>query len=329
LESSQNCLEAERGQKSFNAEPRPVDFGSNAGMKVVIAGGSGFLGTALVERLKADRHEVRVLSRRPRGPHDIAWTPDGTAGAWASALDDADAVVNLAGESIASGRWTTARKARIRDSRLQATRSLVAAMQRAARPPSVFISGSAVGYYGPRGEEPVTEHTPPGDDFLATVCRDWEAEARRAADFTRLVLLRTGIVLAREGGALPPMALPFKLFAGGPVGSGRQYQPWIHRDDWVTMTAWSLRTAAVMGPLNVTAPNPVTNREFAQTLGRVLGRPAFMPAPAIAMKLVLGEMAEALLLTGARVIPAQAQASGFHFQFPTLEPALRAIYTAR
>jgi uncharacterized protein len=298
-------------------------------MNVLIAGGTGLLGSALVNRLKSEGHDVRVLSRRPRSPHDIAWTPDGTAGPWASALDDADAVVNLAGESIASGRWTAARKARIRDSRLHATRSLVAAIQRAARRPSVFISGSAIGYYGPHGEEPVTEQTPPGDDFLATVCREWETEARRAADVTRLVLLRTGIVLAREGGALPPMALPFRLFAGGPVGSGRQYQPWIHRDDWVAMTAWAVRTPAVSGPLNVTAPTPVTNRELAQTLGRVLGRPAFMPAPAFAMRAILGEMADALLLTGARVIPAHAQAMGFHFEYPTLEPALRAIYSSR
>jgi uncharacterized protein len=295
-------------------------------MKVVVAGGSGFLGAALVKRLETEGNEVRVLSRRPRSANEIAWTPDGTAGPWASALDDADAVVNLAGESIASGRWTAARKARIRDSRILATRSLVAAMQRTARRPSVFISGSAIGYYGPRGNEPVTEQTPPGDDFLAMVCREWEAEALRGASSARVVLLRTGIVLAQEGGALPQMALPFKLFAGGPVGSGQQYQPWIHRDDWVTMAAWALRTPVVSGPLNVTAPNPVTNREFAQTLGRVLGRPAFVPAPAFAMRLALGEMADALLLTGARVIPAHAQAMGFHFQYPTLEPALRAIY---
>jgi uncharacterized protein (TIGR01777 family) len=298
-------------------------------MKVVVAGGSGFLGKALVNRLKTEGNDVRVLTRRPRAPNDVGWTPDGTAGAWASALDDADAVVNLAGESIASGRWTSARKARIRDSRVQATRSLVAAMERAARRPSVFVSGSAIGYYGPHGDEPVTEQTPPGDDFLAMVCREWEAEALRAAGSTRIVLLRTGIVLEKDGGALPPMALPFKLFAGGPVGSGRQYQPWIHRDDWVTMAAWSLRTSSVAGPLNVTAPNPVTNREFAQTLGRVLGRPAFMPAPSFAMRLALGEMADALLLTGARVIPAHAQRMGFHFQYPTLEPALRAIYGHR
>jgi len=295
-------------------------------MKVVVAGGTGFLGAPLVGRLMNEGHEVRVLSRRARAPHDIPWTPDGTAGPWASALDDADAVINLAGESIASGRWTSARKARIRDSRILATRSLVAAMERSTRRPAVFLSGSAVGYYGPHGDEPVTEQTRPGDDFLAAVCRAWEAEALRAAGPTRVVLLRTGIVLAREGGALPQMALPFRLFAGGPVGSGRQYQPWIHRNDWITMTAWALRTPAVTGPLNVTAPNPVTNREFARSLGQALGRPAFMPAPGFALRVALGEMADALLLTGARVIPAHAQAMGFHFEFPTLEPALHSIY---
>jgi uncharacterized protein len=295
-------------------------------MQIVVAGGTGFLGQALTDRLAREGHDVRVLTRRARSPRDIAWTPDGTTGPWASALDGADAVINLSGESIAGGRWTASRKARIRDSRVAATRSLVTAIERASRRPSVFISGSAVGYYGPHGDEPVTEATPAGDDFLASVCREWEAEALRASALTRLVLLRTGIVLERGGGALPQMALPFPLFAGGPVGSGRQYQPWIHRDDWVAMTAWALRATSVSGPLNVTAPNPVTNREFAQTLGRVLHRPAFMPAPAFALRIGLGEMADALLLTGARVLPARAQAMGFHFQYPSLEPALSAIY---
>lgn len=292
-------------------------------MNVVIAGGTGFLGQALVRNLRAAEHRVHVLSRRPRATNEIAWTPDGSAGSWAAALDDADAVVNLAGESIASGRWTEARKARIRDSRVNATRSLVAAMARTRHAPSVFLSASAVGYYGPHGDEPVTEQTPPGDDFLARVCRDWEAEAQRAA--TRVVLLRTGIVLERDGGALPQIALPFRLFAGGPVGSGQQFYPWIHRDDWVALAGWALRTP-VSGPLNLTAPNPVTNRELARTLGRVLRRPAFVPAPAFALRLALGEMADALLLSGQRALPAVAQGQGFHFQYPTLERALRAIY---
>lgn len=295
-------------------------------MKIIVAGGTGFLGHALVERLRRDGDDVHVLSRRPASKGDIAWVPDGGTGPWAAALDDADAVINLAGESIAGGRWTPARKARIRESRVRATRSLVTAIQQASRRPAAFLSGSAVGYYGPHGDETVTEQTPAGDDFLASVCRDWETEALRAAGTSRVVLLRTGIALERDGGALPQMALPFKLFAGGPAGSGRQYYSWIHRDDWVGLVSSVLRNASVSGPLNLTAPNPVPNREFAKTLGRVLRRPAFMPAPAFALRIALGEMADALLLTGQRVLPAQAQAHGFQFRYPTLEPALRAIY---
>jgi len=298
-------------------------------MQIVIAGGTGFLGRALVAWLRRDGHTVRILTRKPRAADEIGWTPDGTTGPWAASVGEADAIVNLAGESIASGRWTTARKARIRESRVLATRSLVRAISDAARPPAAFISGSAVGYYGAHGDEPVTEQTAPGGDFLASVTREWEAEALRASGRTRVVLLRTGVVLEKDGGALPQMALPFRLFAGGPVGSGRQYQAWIHRDDWVNMTTWALRTREISGPLNVTAPTPVTNREFASALGRALHRPSFMPAPAFAMRLLLGEMAEALLLTGQRVIPAAAQARGFHFAYPTLEAALRAIYGPR
>lgn len=295
-------------------------------MNVVVAGGTGFLGTPLVARLRAERCVVKVLTRQARGADEIAWIPDGTAGGWASAVDGADAVVNLAGESIASGRWSAARKTRIRDSRIRATRSLVAALDRATRRPAIFLSASAIGYYGPHGDEAVTEQAPAGHDFLAEVCREWEAEALRAAPSTRVVLLRTGIALEKDGGALPSMALPFKLFAGGPVGSGDQYQSWIHRDDWVSLVVWAIHTSAVSGPLNLTAPNPVRNREFAHTLGRVLRRPSFMPAPAFAMRIALGEMADALLLTGQRVLPAAAQAQGFRFEYANLEPALRTIY---
>jgi hypothetical protein len=295
-------------------------------MKVVVAGGTGFLGSALVQRLRADGHQVKVLTRQTRHPDDVSWVPDGSVKSWAGVLDDADAVINLAGESIAGGRWTESRKARIRDSRIRATRSLVAAIQQAARRPSAFLSGSAVGYYGPRDEEPLTEQSPAGDDFLAAVCRDWETEALRAAGNTRVVLLRTGLVLEKDGGALPQMALPFRLFAGGPAGSGRQFYSWIHRDDWVAMVAWAMTTGNVSGPMNVTAPTPLTNRDFSRTLGRVLHRPSFMPAPAFALRIVLGEMADGLLLSGQRVLPAVAQNQGFTFKFPTLEPALRAIY---
>lgn len=295
-------------------------------MHVVVAGGTGFRGRPLVERLERDGHEVRVLSRRPSAAREIGWTPDGAAGPWAAVLDEADAVVNLAGESIAGGRWTDARKARIRESRVWATRSLVTAIQQARRRPAVLLSGSATGYYGPRGDEPLTEASPPGEDFLANVCRDWETEAVRAAGTTRVVLLRTGIALERDGGALPQMALPFRMFGGGPVGSGRQYYSWIHRDDWLEMVAWALRTNGVSGPLNLTAPNPVPNRDFARALGRALHRPSLLPAPAFALRLALGEMADALLLTGQRVLPARAHAAGFTFRYPTLEAALGAIY---
>jgi uncharacterized protein (TIGR01777 family) len=297
-------------------------------MRVVVAGGTGFLGRPLVERLEREGHEVRVLSRRPSSARDVAWTPDGTVGPWAEKLDGADAVINLAGASIAGSRWTAAHKTRIRDSRIRVTRSLVNAIGQATRRPPVFLSGSAIGYYGPHGDEMLTENAAPGNDFLASVCKEWEAEALRAATGTRVVLLRTGLPLERDGGALPQMALPFRLFAGGPVGSGSQYLSWIHRADWIGLTLWALRTSSVSGPLNLTAPNPVQNREFARTLGRVLRRPAFMPAPAFALRIALGEIADALLLTGQRVVPARAQSHSFEFQYATLEPALRAIYSS-
>ena len=192
--------------------------------------------------------------------------------------------------------------------------------------PAAFLSASAVGYYGSRGDDELTEESAPGHDFLATVCRAWEAEALRAAGATRVVLLRTGLPLERSGGALPRIALPFRFLAGGPVGSGRQYWSWIHRDDWVAMTIWVLHASAVSGPLNLTAPTPVTNREFAAALGRVLKRPSSLPAPAFALRLLLGEMADALLLAGQRVIPAKAKAHGFRFRYAALEPALVAAW---
>jgi uncharacterized protein len=235
--------------------------------------------------------------------------------------------VNLAGESIAGRRWSAAHKARILDSRVGATRSLAAAIRRASSPPPVFVSGSAVGYYGPLGDETVTEDHPAGADFLASVCVQWEQEAARASDRTRVVSVRTGLVLAREGGALPQMLPPFKLGAGGQVGSGRQYWPWIHRDDWVALVRWAITNAAVAGPLNATAPNPVTNKAFAGAVGRALHRPAFMPAPAFALRLLLGEMADALLLSGQRAIPAKAERLGFKFRFTHVDEALNEIFS--
>ena len=294
--------------------------------KIVVAGGTGLLGTALVGALQDDRHMVVVLTRRPTRDNEVRWSPQYAEGLWTAALDNAHAVINLAGASIAGGRWTTARKAAIRDSRMQATGALVKAIAASGQPPPIFISSSAVGYYGSRGDEPVTETTAPGSDFLAHVCRDWEAAASQLSPAARVVLLRSGVVLARHGGALPQMALPFKLFAGGPAGSGRQFMSWIHLHDWVATVKWALASQHIAGPLNVTAPEPVTNEDFSRSLGRVLGRPAWLKAPSFALRLMLGEMADALILGGQRVLPAVAQQHGFAFQYPTLESALRQIY---
>jgi uncharacterized protein len=299
-------------------------------MKIVVAGGSGFLGSRLVSDWRKDGHHVLVLTRRPRGSSDVAWSPANSSREWMATIDGADAVVNLAGEGIADKRWTDARKAAILESRVGATRALVTAIKAARTPPAALISSSAIGIYGTaRGDEPLTEDSTAGSDFLADVCRAWEAEASAAAPLARVVLLRTGVVLAKDGGALPQMALPFRFFAGGPLGSGRQFISWIHVDDWVAMTRWALATPAVAGPLNLTAPTPVTNAEFTGTLGRAMRRPSFMPAPAFALRLALGEMADALLLGGQRVLPAKAQRLGFEFRYSTLEPALQEIHGLR
>ena len=303
-------------------------------MRIVIAGGTGFLGRPLASAFAADGpggNDVVVLSRSADGgaPRRVTWTPDGSAGPWASVVDGAGAVVTLAGESIAARRWSDAQKNRILESRLLATRSLVEAIRKAAAPPPVFVSGSAVGYYGPLGDRPVGEDAPAGADFLARVCAAWEAEAMRAASTrTRVVCVRTGLALEKDGGALPQMLAPFKFGVGGPVGSGRQYWPWIHRDDWVAMLKWAIATASVSGPINATAPNPETNRAFAHALGRALHRPAFMPAPAFALRLLLGEMADALLLSGQRAVPTKAQRLGFAFKYPQLDQALAAIFNS-
>jgi uncharacterized protein (TIGR01777 family) len=302
-------------------------------MKVVIAGGTGFLGSALADVLGAAGYDVVVLSRRrstahSRGPspRTVTWTPDGSGGAWASEIDGAAAIVNLAGESIAA-RWTRTRKGHILSSRILATRSLVEAIRQAARPPAVFLSGSAVGYYGPLGDAVVTEDAAPGRDFLAVVASRWEEEAERAAtEKTRVVRLRTGIVLARDGGALPKMLPPFWLGVGGRVGSGRQYWPWIHRTDWLGLARFAIETPAAVGPLNAVAPHPVPNAEFAKALGRAMHRPAFLPTPGLALKLLLGEMAEGLLLSGQRAVPAKAERFGYTFAYPRLQAALADLF---
>lgn len=297
--------------------------------RIVIAGGTGFLGRPLADALAADGHDVVVLSRSAgRGrTRSVTWVPDGEVGPWAAEVDGAAAVVNLAGESIAGKRWTAAQKHRILESRLLATRSLVAAIQRATTPPPLLVSGSAVGYYGPRGDEVVAEDAGPGADFLAGVCVQWEAAAAGAASpRTRVVRLRTGLVLEQDGGALPEMLLPFKWGVGGPVGSGRQYWPWIHRDDWIGIVRWAIRTADASGAVNATAPSPVTNAAFARALGQALHRPSFLPAPGFALRLLLGEMADSLLLSGQRAVPQRAELGGYGFSYRTVEAALAAIF---
>lgn len=294
-------------------------------MKIVIAGGTGFLGGALTSALRSRGDEVAVLSRRaaPR------WEPNGSTGPWASAIDGADAVVNLAGEPMAGRRWTDSQKRTLLDSRVLATRSLAAAIAGAARQPRVFVSASGVGFY-PDSDAIVDETSGPGSGFLSRICAAWEREALKAASpATRVVLLRTGVVLHRDGGALEKLLPPFRLGAGGPLGSGAQWWAWIHRDDWVRMALWAIDTPAVAGALNVCAPEPAPNREIARAIGRALHRPAFLPAPAIALRLALGEMAGEMLLASQRAVPRRARELGFAWTWPELETAVSDAVTPR
>ncbi|HEX5111167.1 MAG TPA: TIGR01777 family oxidoreductase [Vicinamibacterales bacterium] len=294
-------------------------------MKITVAGGSGFLGRALTSALRSSGHSVAVLTRHPRESADVAWSPHNPSAPWTGRVRESDVVVNLAGESIAGQRWTAHRKAVLRDSRLMATSALASAILASPHPP-VFVSGSAVGFYGTPGAAPLTESSPSGTGFLAALCRDWEAAALEASRATRVVLLRSGVVLATNGGALPQLARPFWFLAGGPVGSGAQYVSWIHLDDWVSMTAWAIAENGISGPLNLTAPNPVTNAELAGSLASVIHRPALVRTPAVAVRLAVGEMADEAILNGQRVLPAKAMAAGFAFHYPTIDAALQAIY---
>ena len=296
-------------------------------MKVVVTGGTGFLGRPLVDALGRDGHDVVVLGRARSGRRgEVQWSPANPAGDWVHAFEGVGAVVNLAGEPIAAGRWTAARKHAIQASRVEATRAVAAALKATGAREVTLLSGSAIGYYGTPDDEALDESSPAGTDFLGTVCRNWEREARAAEANARVVLLRTGLVLAPGGGALEQLALPFHFFAGGPLGSGRQVMSWIHRDDWIAMVRWLLADASVSGPVNLTAPHPVTNREMAGAIGRALHRPSFLPAPAFALRLALGEMADAMILSGQRVLPRVAQSRGFTFRYETVDDALREIY---
>ncbi len=301
-------------------------------MRVVITGGSGLIGSAMARELGGAGHEIVVLTRdlskvKTLPPNTRAAQWDGKTGAgWASLLDGDTAIVHLAGEGIADGRWTESRKKRIRDSRVESGRAVLAAIRQAKEKPKALLQGSAVGYYGPCGDEVVTEGHAPGADFLAGVCVDWEAStAEVEALGVRRALLRTGIVLSGDGGALPKMALPFRFGAGGPLGNGRQWIPWIHLADEVGAIRFLLERDDAHGPFNLTAPQPLTNRDFSRVLGKALHRPSLAPAPAFALRLVLGEMAE-MLLNGQRAVPQRLLELGYAFRFPEALQALRNLF---
>jgi uncharacterized protein len=301
-------------------------------MKVVVAGGSGFIGRILMKRLAGDGHPVVLLSRSltpkaplPPGVTMARW--DGvTKGEWWSAVDGADAVVNLSGESIAEGRWTAARKRALTDSRIESTRAIVDAVAGARDRPGVLVNISAVGYYGDVREGDVLESHPSGRGFLPELSLQWEREAMRAAGSgVRVVLPRVGIVLAADGGALPRMALPFRLFVGGPLGGGTQWMPWVHLDDVLGIIRMAIREPALEGPVNVSAPGIVRMSEFSRELGRVLGRPSWFPVPSFVLRLILGEMS-VVVLSGQRVIPRKALDAGYAFRYPDLSGALASVF---
>jgi uncharacterized protein len=296
-------------------------------MRILISGATGLVGSALAKALRAEGHGVASLVRPggTLGAGDLRWDPaSGTIEA--EAMEGADAVIHLAGASIASGRWNAARKELLRSSRVDSTRLLVNSMARMRRKPRVFLCASAIGIYGNRGYEILTEASAPGTDFLSGVACEWEAEASRAAaSGIRTVLLRFGVVLAAQGGALPRMAVPFRWGAGGRLGSGQQWISWVALEDAVGAAQAALADERLSGPVNVVAPGAVRNEEFTRVLARVLHRPAIFPAPAFALRLALGEMADALLLISQRVEPQRLRAAGYAFRHAELEPALRAI----
>jgi hypothetical protein len=293
-------------------------------MRVAITGASGLVGSALVPFLTTGGHEVvRLVRREPRAADERRWDPGGGA-IERAALEGADAVVHLAGENIAEGRWTDEKKARLRSSRVWPTRLLAETLAGLDRPPSVFVAASAIGRYGDRGEEWVDEAAPAADDFLGRLSAEWEEAAAPAAEAgIRTVNLRTGIVLSPRGGALGKMLLPFRAGAGGVLGPGTQYMSWIAIDDLLGVIHHAMTTAALAGPVNAVAPAPVTNAVFTKTLGRVLGRPTIAPVPAFALRLAFGEMADAALLASTRVRPGRLLETGYPFRFPELEGALR------
>lgn len=300
-------------------------------MRVAVTGATGTIGSALVRELRSRGDEVVALSRDPARAREllgddvdaVAWEKPGSGPAPAHAFSGCDGVVHLLGEPV-DQRWSDDAKRAIRDSRVNGTRYLVAGLRDADPRPRVLVSQSATGYYGARGDEPVDEGEPPADDFLARVVVDWEAEARAAEELgMRVAMMRTGVVLSESGGALGKMMTPFKLGVGGPVAGGGQYVPWIHIDDVVGGLVCALEDDRLKGPLNLTAPEPATNKELSKALGRALRRPALAPVPGFAVKLLYGEMSS-IVTTGARVVPARLAELGYRFRRPDLDDALRA-----
>jgi uncharacterized protein (TIGR01777 family) len=325
-------------------------------MRILVSGSTGFLGTALIDVLEREGHTIVRLVRPDTAQRDAAtageqsvrWDPVGGEGVRAplsgrlqveptpvgvrqdfdaTAAEGADALIHLAGASIAGGRWNAARKKLLRTSRIEATRHLMGALSRLKQPPRVIVASSASGYYGDRGDETLTEASAPGNDFLSELCREWEAENSRGSEFgARVVILRFGIILAAHGGALPRMALPFKLGAGGRLGSGRQWMSWLTLAEAVGIIRFALANSNLSGPTNAVAPDPVQNAEFTRVLAKTLRRPALFPAPAFALRLALGEMADALLLSSQRIKPSKLGQTGYRFAQPELGAALAEIF---
>ncbi|MCI0706702.1 MAG: TIGR01777 family oxidoreductase [Ignavibacteriae bacterium] len=302
-------------------------------MKIVVAGGSGFLGSALLAKLTATGHTVILLTRNPHAQartipdtvQKVQWDAK-TIGDWAKSIDGADAVVNLTGESIGGKRWSKTQKEILISSRVDSTKAIVEAIRQANTKPKVLVNQSAVGYYGNVPDGNVEENHPPGNDFLAEICQRWEEEARKAEALgVRVVIPRTGVVLSKHGGALPRMLLPFNLFIGGPLGTGRQWFPWIHLEDEINALAFVLNNEKLSGPVNLAAPESATMEQFCTLLGKAMHRPSWAPVPGFALKILLGEMAGPLLLGGQKVDPTKLQQGGYRFKYPKLDEALRDV----